>query len=298
MTKRKDLCELQDDFSSLTVKSSTLSGNGRARVWHYHESKAVKKARLSCILTVIHWLVTILSLHLGYWIQKLEVVTSELKPILAVTNIFSIIFWSFLMSSFLPGFILCAQMSCNLMKSTEEIFMDDVTTRVKLRNTVRFSKEAEKTSKLLSPIYLHLSLCAFVPLTLRIYQLLDFGLIGSSSPHVLIYVGIVTDIIGNGLGTNWILNIQSEDMKQKFKDVKKEIHQLVTSPSGIHVEINGNDYPEEDARKIVLKMLDEFHGFDANGFFNLGKPFLVNVFATVVISYALLLTEFHFSTKL
>ena len=64
------------------------------------------------------------------------------------------------------------------------------------------------------------------------------------------------------------------------------------------VEINGNEYPEEDARRIVLKMLDEFNGFDANGFFTLGKPFLVNVFATVVISYALLLTEFHFSPKL
>ena len=220
MKKMNDLCLLQDDFSHLSRKSCEKS------------TQAVKKARLSFILTVIHVLVTSVSIVIGYWIQKFEEVTSELKTISAVIHIFIVVYWLFMASSFLPGFILCAQMSCNLMKSTEEILDSERNERTKviLRNTVRFSKRAEKTSKLLSPMYLHLSLFAFLPLTVRIYQLIDFGLIGSSPPHMLVYVGIVIDIVGNGLGTNWILNIQSEDMKQKFKDVKQKINQLVTSP--------------------------------------------------------------------
>ena len=82
-----------------------------------------------------------------------------------------------------------------------------------------------------------------------------------------------------------------------LKDIKEKIRDLVTSKDSL-VEINGMEHDEEYSRKIVIEMLDEFRGFDANGFFTLGKPFLVNVFATVVISYALLLTEFHFSSRL
>ena len=55
------------------------------------------------------------------------------------------------------------------------------------------------------------------------------------------------------------------------------------------------EHDEEYARKIVIEMLDEFHGFDANGFFYLGKTFLFSFFKTTVISYGLLLTEFHFN---
>ena len=82
-----------------------------------------------------------------------------------------------------------------------------------------------------------------------------------------------------------------------LSEIKQKIRDLVTCKDTL-VEINGMEHEEEYARKIIIEMLDEFHGFDANGFFTLGKPFLVNVFATVVISYALLLTEFHFSPKL
>ena len=78
-----------------------------------------------------------------------------------------------------------------------------------------------------------------------------------------------------------------------LKDIKEKIRDLVTSKDSL-VEINGMEHDEEYSRKIVIEMLDEFHGFDANGFFTLGKPFLVNVFKTAVISYGLLLTEFHF----
>ena len=58
------------------------------------------------------------------------------------------------------------------------------------------------------------------------------------------------------------------------------------------------EHDEEYARKIVIEMLDEFDGFDANGFFTLGKPFLVSVFAAAALCYTPLLTEFHFSNGL
>ena len=78
-----------------------------------------------------------------------------------------------------------------------------------------------------------------------------------------------------------------------LKDLKEKIRDLVTSKDSL-VEINGMEHDEEYSRKIVIEMLDEFRGFDANGFFTLAKPFLVNVCTTATISYALLLTGLHF----
>ena len=179
--------------------------------------QAVKKARLSCILIVIYKLVTIVSVYSGYGIQLLEVVTLELKPIVTFTSIFLIIFWLYIGTSFLHGWILCAQMTCNLIKSTEEIFLDGIRTKVILKNTVRFIKRTKRTSKLLSPIYFHLSLCYFLPLSLRMYQLIDFGF--NTPPHhvpVLFYIGIVNNIV-LGLGGFWKINTQSEELKQHFK---------------------------------------------------------------------------------
>ena len=151
--------------------------------------RSVKRAKLWCFLRAIHPLVSVLIVQLGYWIQLNENATSESKPILAVTRIFAIFFWLFITASFLPGFFLCAQMTCNLMKSTEEIFLDSIRTKVMLKNTLRFIKRTKKISKLLSPIYFHLSLCAFVPLTLRMYQLIHDGL-GLSTHNVLLSIGI------------------------------------------------------------------------------------------------------------
>ena len=120
--------------------------------------QAVKKARLFFILNAINVLVVVVSSHLGYWIQIHEVATSELKPILAVTIIFSTIFWIFLINIVAQGFILCAQMTCNLMKSTGGLFLDSRKTKAILKNTVRFIKRTKRTSELLSPIYFHLSI--------------------------------------------------------------------------------------------------------------------------------------------
>ena len=82
-----------------------------------------------------------------------------------------------------------------------------------------------------------------------------------------------------------------------LSEIKQKIRDLVTCKDTL-VEINGMEHAEEYARKIIIEMLDEFHGFDANGFFFLAKPFFVNVFGTGLVSYGLLLTEFHFSNQL
>ena len=113
----------------------------------------------------------------------------------------------------------------------------------------------------------------------------------------MILIGMVSEILGLGFGIFWMLNTQSEDLKEHFQEIKEKNRDLITCTNNL-VEINGIEHDEKYARKIVIEMLDEFHGFDANGFFILGKPFLVNVFATALISYALLVTEFHFAKKL
>ena len=282
ISKMDKLCAHHDDFSHLSIDASQKY------------LQAVKKARLSGILTASIVLVTLAFIVLGSLMPLLEFAISELNLVVTVTNIFfSTLFIT------LPnwqGYILCAQMSCNLTKSTEEIFLERSTTKVTLKNTVRFIKRTKRTSKLLSPLYFHLSLCAFYPLTFHIYQLIAFVL--SQKPHhVLLYVGFIIEILGPGLVGLWIHNRQSEDLKQHFKEIKEKIRFLVTCKDSL-VEINGMEHDEEYARKIVIEMLDEFQGFDANGCFTLGNSFFFTVFATAAISYGLLLLEFHFSNQL
>ena len=77
-----------------------------------------------------------------------------------------------------------------------------------------------------------------------------------------------------------------------LSEIKQKIRDLVTCKDTL-VEINGMEHEEEYARKIVIEMLDEFQGFDANGCFTLGNHFFFTVFATATISYGLLLLEFH-----
>ena len=267
VSKREDLCTLQDDFSNLSIEKSK------------NHTQAVKKAWIYGIILAICWLASIVLVMVGYWMTMLENVSSELKLIVAIYFIFINICTLFFMCMFYQGFILCLQLNCNMVKASEEVFLGRTRTDFMLKNTVQFIKRAKRTSKLLSSIYFHQISIGILAISFQIY-LMDFKM-GSFPHNFFIYVGMVVSILGIGFKLI-LLNIQSEDLKEIFKDIKQEIQCLTTCKDSI-VEINGKKHDETYARKLVIAMLDGFRGFDANGYFILGKPFIVTFFATVVI---------------
>ena len=268
VSKRADLCTLQNDFSNLSIEKSK------------NHTQAVKKAWIYGIILAICWLASIVLVMVGYWMTMLENVSSELKLIVAIYFIFISICTLFFMCIFYQGFILCLQLNCNMVKASEEVFLDRTRTDFMLENTVQFIKRTKRTSKLLSSIYFHQISIGILAILFQIYLIIDFTM-GSLPHNFFIYVGMVVSILGIGFKLI-LLNIQSEDLKEIFKDIKQEIQCLTTCKDSI-VEINGKKHDEAYARKLVIAMLDEFRGFDANGYFILGKPFIVTFFATVVI---------------
>ena len=56
--------------------------------------------------------------------------------------------------------------------------------------------------------------------------------------------------------------------------------------------IDEQKHPEEYARKIVMSMLEEFKGFDANGYFTLGKELLGGIIM-LCMTYVFVLIQFR-----
>ena len=88
-------------------------------------------------------------------------------------------------------------------------------------------------------------------------------------------ISVISHIVAPALGL-WIMNVQSEELQQSLKDLKENIQNSEIGNTNF-VEINGKKHNEKYAREIVIKMLEEFNGFDAIGFFNLGKPLLLSI---------------------
>ena len=60
VSKRADLCTLQDDFSNLSIEKSK------------NHTQAVKKAWIYGIILAISWLASIVLVMVGYWMTMLE----------------------------------------------------------------------------------------------------------------------------------------------------------------------------------------------------------------------------------
>ena len=91
----------------------------------------------------------------------------------------------------------------------------------------------------------------------------------------------------------WILNSQSEDIKQGLKNIKDHIQYLVISDDGF-IEIKGKLHSEAYARTLIISYLDEFKGLDIFGYATLGKPCFSSLLL-LLVTYVTLMLKFHFT---
>ena len=276
IAKRKDICKLQDNFFVSDTEK---------------HSKVPKKRRL-ILLVCLGFLLNTVSSYLSNLIRLQETYSYESR---AGFWAFSIVFKMYIFLNYifeLQALMLYLQLSCNVMKSIQEVSLDSSPKKKILGNTVELMKRLKITSKILSWFCLYLTLLFISVLVFHVYLFVD--LLSSSGTHWLDMISDIGNIVAPSLGL-WILNVQSEELQQSLKDSKENIQNSEVGHTSF-VEINGKRHNEEYAREIVIQRLDEFNGFDVIGFFNLGKPLLLSI-AIKVMEFVFVLISLNLSMK-
>ena len=278
IAKRKDLCKLQDTFSVFDTKMKY--------------TKVTKKTRLLLLFCLIFFLNKIFS-QLDDGLKMHEVISNESRPGFWLFFIVAKICQFFIHCFELQAMMLYLQLSCNLMKSVEEICLDSNPNMKVLKNTVDLMKRLKIISKFLSWYSFYLTMLFIFKLIFHVYLLFEL-LATSSTTDWTDIIADICSIVAPALGL-WIINVQSEEVQQSLQDLKENIQNSEVNKTN-YVEINGNKHNEKYAREIVIKMLDEFNGFDAIGFFNLGKDLLMSI-VIKIMEIVFVLISLRFSVK-
>merc|ERR1711971_1027275 len=278
IAKRKDLCKLQDTFS---IFDTTMK-----------YTKVTKKTRLLLLFCLIFFLNKIFS-QLDDGLKMHEVISNESRPGFWLFFIAAKICQFFIHCFELQAMMLYLQLSCNLLKSVEKICLDSNPNMKVLENTVDLMKRLKIISKFLSWYIFYLTMLFIFKLIFHVYLLFEL-LATSSTTDWTDIIADICSIVAPALGL-WIINVQSEEVQQSLQDLKENIQNSEVDKTN-YVEINGKKHNEKYAREIVFKMLDEFDGFDAIGFFNLGKDLLLSI-VIKIMEIVFVLVSLRFSFK-
>ena len=276
MIKRKELCALQETFSS-PLKDKAKNGNNK-----------IKQVMIYFLLVTALTLIIAVSFPLYVFLPLQELLaTSYLTVTIPIVFLLSMIT---LFSSMLiiNAITLYLQLTFNIMNLAGKIDLDSMKFGVILENTANLMKILKMNSSFLSLQCFFMTFLQTFMLIAEVFTLCDY-LTGTSSFHPFAYVSIVASIL-LPLLVLCIFNWQSDDIKQRLSEIRFYISNFAITENNF-VVIEKQKHPEKYARKIVMSMLDEFKGFDACGYFTLGKDFL-GCIIMLCISYVLILIDF------
>ena len=185
--------------------------------------------------------------------------------------------------------ILYLQLTLNIMNLVEEIDLDAKKFGIILENTANLMKKVNMISSFLSPQCFYKILIDTTMMTVQVFTFIDYS-DGTSQFSAFSYVSIVALILLSIL-ILCIFNWQSYDVKQRLSEIRLYIFNFEITETNF-VVIDKQKYSEEHSRKIVVSMIDEFKGFDANGYFTLGKDLLGSIFI-LCITFVVILIEFR-----
>ena len=160
-----------------------------------------------------------------------------------------------------------------------------------LENAIKIWKTVKMSSDVLSSNSLILVLNALIMLICESYLCMDYALSSANQSTALLCASNIFGALAAVLAL-WILNGQSEEIKQIVSNLKDTLGDLVVS-NGI-IQMDGSFHSEVYARGHLINKLAEFQGLDAYGYATLGKPLLTSVFANF-ITYLIILIQFKIS---
>ena len=92
----------------------------------------------------------------------------------------------------------------------------------------------------------------------------------------------------------YFINIWSQKVTNQVQELKGQLQKIfIPHDSGV-MEFDKHLVPISFVKKYVEEKLEEFHGFDGNGYFILGKSFLKNLL-TFIATYFVILMQFRLS---
>ena len=160
-----------------------------------------------------------------------------------------------------------------------------------LENAIKIWKTVRMSSDVLSSNSLILVLNALIMLICESYLCMDYALSSANQSTALLCASNIFGALAAVLAL-WILNGQSEEIKQIVSNLKDTLGDIVVSNAII--QMDGRFHSEVYARGHLINKLAEFQGLDAYGYATLGKPLLTSVFANF-ITYLIILIQFKIS---
>ena len=276
MKKRKELCALQEIFSTTPLNYAAKKG-----------ANTLRKTRVYFVLIIALSLFGFVFNTIDSFLPLHELLTTNASIVLNI--IIAFLFCMLQLFIHLPMInivILYLQLTCNIMNSIEEIDLNSLKFGTILENTAHLMKRVNMTSSFLSPQCFFGILVQTLALIVEFFVLIDYS---TGSSHFF-YPSFVSKIFLS-MSIFCILNWQSYDVKQRLSEIRLYIFNFAITENNF-VVIDTQKHPEEYARKIVMSMLEEFRGFDANGYFTLGKD-LLGYIIMLCITYVIVLIEFR-----
>ena len=278
LIKRKELCALQEFFSATPINNTAIKG-----------TKKVRKAWIYLILIIALSLISIVSFLLYIYLPLQELLTTG-ETIVVVVAFLCVINYLYVSLFHLNTVILYLQLTCNIIHLIREIDLDSMTFGTILENTANLMKKVNMISSFLSLQCFYLILFHTIMIIVQVFTFVDYYSDGTSQFPPISYVPIGALILQSIL-ILCIFNWQSYDVKQRFSEIRLYIFNFEITENNF-VVIDKQKYAEEHSRKIVMSMLDEFKGFEANGYFILGKGLLGTIFIQC-ITFVVILIEFR-----
>ena len=189
------------------------------------------------------------------------------------------------------GLILHLQLCSNVKMIMKSLEFDEMTGRIVLENASKILKTITMSSDAISSQSLILVLIQLIILICQSYLFIDHALDPANKFEAFQCAQNIFGALASFVAL-WILNSQSEEIKQIVTKLKNTLGDLEIS-DGI-IQIDGRFHSEAYAREHLTNKMAEFQGFDANGYATLGKPLLTSVFATY-ITYLIILIQFKMS---
>ena len=279
MIKMKELCALQEIFSAPPLNDTAKK-----------DTKKIREARIYLILIIVLSLTVQVSNLLYVNLPLLKLLKAHaLIVLIIVALILECLCGLFFCLMNFNTVILYLQLTCNIMNLAEEIDLDSLKFGTILENTAHLMKKLNMTSSFLSPQCFYMILFWTTMVIVQVFAFIDYS-DGISQFSAFTYVSIVTLILLSIL-ILCIFNWQSYDVKQRLSEIRLYIFNFEITETNF-VVIDKQKHSEEHSRKIVISMLDEFKGFDANGYFTLGKELLGSIFIQC-ITFVVILIEFR-----
>ena len=282
ITSLRALCYLQDEFIIMF---------GRIRT----KNSSIKKAYLLFGVLFGFVLMHAITNSLAFGLPMLDFLGDGRNDLKTLTIAFIFYFIPASLSSFFPlfqGLILHLQLCSNVKMIMNKSDFDGMTcSQTVLENAIKIWKTVRMSSDVLSSNSLILVLNALIILICESYLCMDYALSSANQSTALPCASNIFGALAAVLAL-WILNGQSEEIKQIVSNLKDTLGDIVVSNGKI--QIDGRFHSEVYARGHLINKLAEFQGLDAYGYATLGKPLLTSVFANF-ITYLIILIQFKIS---